>query len=109
MVLISLTPLDFTLISLAAFRLLHLVTYDKIFAFVREYFDKRGREASAPGHRYIDSFLECLWCTGIWSGLIAVTLYCMNHWGQFIIIVLAAAGVASLLQLVSHAIASLRD
>jgi len=101
----SFTLFDLTLVALAAFRLLHLITYDKIFAFVRDYFDRRGRDDAAPGHRYIDSFLECLWCTGIWSALFIFTAYSISMWGKFVVIIFAVAGVASLLQLISHAVA----
>jgi hypothetical protein len=104
--IVSFSFLDLTVVSLAAFRMLHLITYDKIFAFVRNYFDKRGkREDADGGYRYIDGFLECLWCTGVWSGLIALTIYMIGPWGQFVTYVFAAAGVASLLQLASHAFA----
>lgn len=107
LVLLSLAPFEFAIISLAAFRLLHLITYDKIFAFVRNFFDRRGKsEGVDGGYRYVDSFLECLWCTGVWSALIVLTIYCLGMWGQFVVLVLAISGVASLLQLVSHAFAS---
>lgn len=106
LVLLSLEPFEFVLISLAAFRLLHLITYDKVLAFVRNYFDRRGKQEGANGgFRYVDSFLECLWCTGVWSGLIVLTVYCLGIWGQFLVVVLAVSGVASLLQLASHAFA----
>lgn len=96
---------DFAVVSLAAFRLIHLFTYDKIFAFVREYIDHKGKTDDRTGiYRYIDSFLECLWCTGIWSALISLTLYVLNIWGAYVVLFLAIAGVASLMQLVSKAI-----
>ncbi len=103
---VSFTFFDFTVVSLAAFRMLHLITYDKIFSFVRNYFDRHGKNEGADGgFRYVDSFLECLWCTGVWSALIALTVYMISPWGQFVVYIFAAAGVASLLQLAAHAFA----
>jgi hypothetical protein len=110
MMLLSLSFFDFAIVALAAFRLLHLITYDKVFAFIRNYFDRRGKhENKDGGYRYIDGFLECIWCTGVWSGLVTLTLYCVGLWGQFIVLVLAVAGVASLLQLASLAFAKKVD
>lgn len=101
---------DLVVVALAAFRILHLVTYDKILAPVRDYFDTKGKQEPSGGiHRYIDGFLECLWCTGMWSGLIAVALFSAGSVGEFIVFVFAVAGVASLLQLASHAFAARID
>lgn len=100
---------DFLLISLATFRFAHLLTYDKIFSFVRHFFLEESREADEkPTHvasRLVYEMLECLWCTGIWSALIVFTLYLLGIWGQFVVIVLAVAGVASFLQVSSRRIA----
>ena len=107
--LASFTFFDLTVVSLATFRLVHLLTYDKIFDFVREAFmDKRDGELHKPKRglrRIACELLECLWCTGMWSGLIALTLYLWGIWGAFIVFVFAVAGVGSLLQLISKAIA----
>lgn len=101
---------DFVLISLATFRLAHLLTYDKIFGFVRGFFLEESKEAnekpSRIASRLVYEMLECLWCTGIWSALIVFTVYLLGVWGQFVVIVFAAAGVGSFLQVISKTIAS---
>lgn len=102
--------LDLLIISLATFRFAHLLTFDKIFNFVRHFFLEESREGDAKptriASRVVYEMLECLWCTGIWSALIVFTVYLLGVWGQFIVIVFAAAGVGSLLQVVSKRIAN---
>ncbi len=102
--------LDLTLLGLAAFRLVHLLTYDKIFDMVRAAFmDREGtrlKTAERGWRRLMCEFMQCIWCTGMWSGLIVVTIYFLGLWGRFAAIVLAAAGLGSLLQLVSKALAA---
>jgi hypothetical protein len=102
--------LDVALMGLATFRLLHLITYDKIFDIVRAAFmDQEGarlKKAERGWRRLVCEFLQCLWCTGMWSGLIVVTIYYLGAWGRFAALVLAVAGLASLLQLVAKAVAA---
>jgi hypothetical protein len=101
---------DLALMGLAAFRLIHLLTYDKIFDMVRAAFmDREGtrlKTAERGWRRLMCEFMQCIWCTGMWSGLIAVTIYFLGPWGRFAVIVLAVAGLGSLLQLVSKALAA---
>src|SRR6476646_830696 len=102
--------LDLVLLGLAAFRLIHLLTYDKIFDVVRAAFmDRKGtrlKNAERGWRRLMCEFMQCIWCTGMWSGLIAVTVYFLGTWGRFAVIVLAVAGLGSLLQIVSKALAA---
>ena len=111
----TLTPadigfLDLVLMGLAAFRLVHLITYDKIFDMVRAAFmDREGtrlKTAERGWRRLVCEFMQCIWCTGMWSGLIVVTVYFLGGWGRFAVIVLAVAGFGSLLQVVSKALAA---
>ena len=100
---------DLLLLGLATFRLVHLLTYDKIFDFVRDSFlDARGsrlKKAPRGWRRLVCDFLECIWCTGMWSSLFAVTIYLLGMWGRFAVIVLAVAGLGSLFQVISKTIA----
>jgi hypothetical protein len=102
------TWLDLIIISLATFRLAHLFTYDKIFGFVRRFFLEESRQADEKptriGSRVVYEMLECLWCTGIWSALIVFTVYLLGIWGQFIVIVFAAAGAGAILQVLTKAL-----
>jgi hypothetical protein len=106
----SLTLFDLVLLGLAAFRAIHLITYDKIFEVVRAAFmDHEGarlKNAERGWRRLVCQFIQCIWCTGMWSGLIVVTIYFLGTWGRYAVIVLAVAGLGSLLQIVSKALAA---
>lgn len=99
---------DLVVISLATFRFAHLLTYDKIFGFVRHFFLEESREGEAKptriASRVVYEMLECLWCTGIWSALIVFTVYLLGVWGQFIVVVFAIAGAAAILQVATKAL-----
>ncbi len=101
---------DLTVLGLATFRLIHLLTYDKIFESVRAAFmDREGarlKTAERGWRRLVCEFMQCIWCTGMWSGLIVVTVYFVGVWGRFAGLVLAVAGLGSLLQIVSKALAA---
>ncbi|HZD88827.1 MAG TPA: DUF1360 domain-containing protein [Pseudolabrys sp.] len=101
--------LDLVLAGLATFRLIHLITYDKIFGMVRAAFmDRDGaRLTAAEGgwRRAAYELMNCLWCTGMWSALVVVTVYLLGVWGRFAVMVLAVAGLGSLLQILSKALA----
>jgi hypothetical protein len=101
---------DVAMMGLGTFRFAHLLTYDKIFQFVRNLFmDERGgrpKKAARGWRRLVCEFLECLWCTGMWSALIVVTAYLLGPWGRFAVIVLAIAGIGSFLQVISNALAA---
>ena len=105
-----LTFFDLALLGLAAFRAIHLITYDKIFDIVRAAFtDQKGvrlKTADRGWRRLICEFIQCIWCTGMWSGLIVVTVYFLGTWGHYAVVVLAVAGLGSLLQLMSKALAA---
>ncbi len=106
----ELSFLDLAVLGLAAFRLIHLLTYDKIFDGVRAAFmDRSGarlKTAERGWRRLMCEFLNCIWCTGMWSGLIVVTVYFLGPWGRYAAIMLAVAGLGSLLQVVSKALAA---
>ena len=104
------TPTDFVLVSLATYRLIRLITYDKIFQPVRNLFlvqqpDGSYKKEGGGPRRTIAELLECMWCTGLWSALVALTLYVIAPIGTFLILVLAIAAVGSFLQNFSQMIA----
>ena len=104
---------DLVVIGLATFRLIHLLTYDKIFDMVRAAFmDRKGtrlKTAERGWRRLVSEFLACIWCTGMWAALIAVTIYFLGTWGRLTALLIAVAGLGSLLQLVSKALAAQAD
>jgi hypothetical protein len=101
--------LDLAFMGLGTFRLVHLLTYDKIFDVVRNAFmDGAGvrlKKAARGWRRLVCEFIDCIWCTGMWSGVFIVTIYLLGGWGRFAVIVLAVAGLGSLFQVISKAIA----
>jgi hypothetical protein len=106
----SLDFLDVFVLILASFRLAHLFTNDKIFDFIRAFvFVRRGTrltKAERGWRRVACELLECLWCAGLWSALIVVTIYFLGFWGVFVDVLLAVAGAGALLQLLARAIAA---
>ena len=71
--------IELVILCLAAFRLTHLLVFDKITAFIRKPFieiytdeNENGEQEQllrikGTGLRYwIGSLLSCHWCTGIW-------------------------------------------
>lgn len=91
---------DLSVLGLACLRLIHLITYDKILGPLRERLES-GRGLT----RLLSDFVSCLWCTGMWSAVIVVTIYWFGSWGQIAIMILAVAGLGALLQVISRAIA----
>lgn len=106
----ALGGIDLTITVLASFRLAHLFTNDKIFDFVRALvFVRHGSrltKAERGWRRVACELFECLWCAGLWSALIVVTIYFLGTWGVFTDVLLAVAGAGALLQLVARAIAA---
>jgi hypothetical protein len=100
---------DLAVLGLATFRLIHLLTFDKIFDMVRTAFMDRegGRLTTAERgwRRLVCEFMQCIWCTGMWAALVIVTIYFLATWGRLVTVVLAAAGLGSLLQVTSKALA----
>ncbi|HZL31714.1 MAG TPA: DUF1360 domain-containing protein [Pseudolabrys sp.] len=106
----ALGVLDVALLGLAVFRTIHLLTYDKIFEVVRTAFmDVEGTRlkiAERGWRRLVCEFIQCIWCTGMWSAVIVATVYFLGPWGRFAVLVLAVAGLGSLLQIVSKALSA---
>lgn len=102
----------FVLLSFASFRLTRLVVYDKITAFLRAPFLEREIVSledgsmeeqitiKGKGIRYgIGSLLSCYWCVGIWTAaILCVGLYFFNPIFMPIVIILAVAGVAAIIE-----------
>ena len=100
---------DLVVLGLATFRVIHLITYDRILDFARvAVMDSNASQlktAERGWRRVVCELMQCLWCAGLWSALIVVTVYLLGFWGRLAIVILAVAGLGSLLQVVSKAIA----
>ncbi|PLS02908.1 DUF1360 domain-containing protein [Neobacillus cucumis] len=108
----SITFLTLLILSLASFRLTRLLVFDKIFEFIREpFFDEVKEEHDGEVDvyyvpkktgikKFIGELLSCYWCTGVWASAFIVGFYyiCPDFSG-LIILILAVAGLASLLEL----------
>lgn len=93
---------ELLLMGLACLRLIHLITYDKILDPVRE-----RLEVGSPNglQRLLGNFVSCIWCTGMWSAVISVTVYMLGPWGRFAVLILAVAGLGAFLQVIPRAVA----
>jgi hypothetical protein len=100
---------DITILSLATYRIVRLVSYDKIFAFVRNWFldEKDGDYVKPRGgpRRTIAEIIECIWCTGLWAALGVTVVYFAAPVGRLFVIILAVAAVGSFLQNFSQMVA----
>jgi hypothetical protein len=109
--MLDISWLHFVILALASFRLTHLLVFDEITSFIRNPFlavtyeeDASGQvmrqiEIKGTGLRYwIGSLLSCYWCTGIWSSLLLVILYWLVPAVFPLLIVLAVAGIAAVIE-----------
>ena len=101
---------DFVLITLASWRLVRLVVYDKIFAFFREQFydavEDRGvamlvKPVKGPRRTVIDLLL-CPWCFGIWATAVVLFFFLLTPYAYYPVVLLALSAVVSILQIVSN-------
>jgi hypothetical protein len=90
------TILDFFLLGLATFRMTHLLVYDHITGYIRDYFSKFEK---GPGHT-ISNLLSCPWCTGIWMALVASFFYFLTPLTWYIIFIVALAGLATFFEII---------
>ena len=106
----ELTLIDFILITLASFRLIRLVVYDKIFAFFREQFydaeEYKGKvllvKPENGPRRTLSDLLSCPWCFGIWATAMISFFYMLTPYAMFPILVLSLSSVATFLQLLAN-------
>lgn len=91
---------DLILIALAVFRLVRLLSYDVITAFVRDWFI--GARQDSLGHT-LGALVNCPWCTGLWFSFLVVFFYFATPLFAWpIIIILALAALASLFQIAAN-------
>jgi len=108
----SLTLIDFTLITLATWRCIRLVVYDKIFAFFREQFydptEYKGKvvlvKPEGGPRRTLADLVTCPWCIGVWMAAMVSFFYLLTPYAFFPVLLLALSSVATFLQLLSNMI-----
>ncbi len=108
----ELTFVDFALITLASFRVIRLMVYDKITAFFREQFydvvEQKGKILLVkPAHgprRTLADLLTCPWCFGVWATATIGFFYLLTPYAFFPVLLLALSAVATFLQLLTNLI-----
>ncbi len=108
----ELTFVDFALITLASFRIVRMVIYDKIFAFFREQFydatEYKGTvmlvKPEGGPRRTLADLLSCPWCFGVWATAMVAFLYLLTPYAFFPALFLALSSVVSMLQITANLI-----
>ncbi len=91
-----------TLVAIfAVFRLIRLVTYDKVTNFIRHWFRKGHFESFRYG---VHELLSCPWCSGMWISLVFVPFVYHSDFIRFFAVIFAISGVATLIQLLANTI-----
>lgn len=110
----------FLLLGLASFRMTRLVVTDKITYFIRRPFLEEIDEVSEDGEvetyliikgkgirAWIGQLLSCHWCTGVWVTVGLFFLMELNPFiGKPVLIILAAAGFAGIVESIVNRIIS---
>lgn len=108
----DLTLVDYTLITLATWRLIRLFINDAITKFIREQFTdvveelggyRMVKPASGP-RRTLYELFNCPWCLGVWLAATVTFFYLLTPLAIYPVIFLALAAVATFLQLLSNLI-----
>lgn len=90
---------DFLLMALAIFRLIRLTSYDVITKFIRDAVSKAQPDTLVGT---FSQLVHCPWCTGLWFSFFVVFFYYASPVAWPIILILALAGIASLIQILSN-------
>ena len=108
----ALTLLDIAIITLASFRLTRLFVYDGMTRFLREqFYDTKAvrnkitlvKPLVGP-RRTLADLMSCPWCFGVWATTCVVFLYLVSAYMYIPMLILAIAGVATLIQLCANMI-----
>lgn len=110
--LADLSLVDFTLITLASWRLIRLFIYDSMMKWFREQFydiKKVGKgftlvkPVTGP-RRTLADLLSCPWCFGMWAAASVTFFYLLTPYAYFFVVFLAISAVATFLQLLANMI-----
>lgn len=110
----ELSLVDYTLITLATWRLTRLFVHDVITKFFREQFLDvvkvgRGYRLDKPKtgpRRTIADLLSCPWCFGLWAAALLTFFYLLTPYMIFPVVLLAISAVATFLHNLSGLVAS---
>lgn len=110
----NITFLSLFILSMASFRLTRLLVFDKITEFIRDPFYDEVNEENEQGEievyyipkktgikKFVGELLSCYWCTGIWAAACIIAIYYIFPvWSEPVILILAIAGAASILEVI---------
>jgi hypothetical protein len=100
--LVDITEMTFKealIIVLASYRMTRIVVFEKIFKYFRDVLKKR-ENLYVIGT--LSSIITCPWCAGVWVTLIIIVFYFLVPYGVVLVYVLALAGIASMVILLSN-------
>jgi hypothetical protein len=88
-----------TVIVLASYRMTRILVFEKIFKYFRDVL-KRREDLYLIGT--LSSIITCPWCAGVLVTLVIIVFYYLVPFGTVLVYVLALAGVASMVILISN-------
>ena len=95
----DLTMKEAVLVILASYRMTRILVFEKILKHFRDAL-KRRENLYVIGT--IHSMVTCPWCAGVWVTLVILVFYFLVPYGALLVYVLALAGLASMVILVSN-------
>jgi hypothetical protein len=95
----ELTFKEAVVIILASYRMTRILVFEKIFKYLRDALKKR-EDLYLIGT--LSSIITCPWCAGVWVTLTIIVFYFLVPYGVVLVYVLALAGVASMVILLSN-------
>ncbi len=90
------TLFELTLVSLATYRMIRLMVYDRIFKLIRDII--KSFKGTGPGDS-LKAIITCPWCAGVWISLFNVAVFLILPFGELFIYIMAIAGVATFFQI----------
>lgn len=114
--------IDILIIALASARLIRLVSFDSMFQFVRDFIGYKKKVVEENGmrmvvltpvgfgtRRLLSTLIDCVWCIGVWTSVVALLLYMAHPITTIITIVLAIATIGTGVQILISLIANKKE
>ena len=111
---LTLNAWEFVILALAIFRMIRLVVFDSIAYWIRDFFFDKQYKKEKSGlytvsrtqppkglRRKLCELVNCPWCSGVWVSLFVVFFYFLYPITWFFWVVLALAGVGTIVQLIA--------
>lgn len=106
----ELTIVDYTLMTLATWRLIRLVVCDTVMKFFREQFydlEKTGKgytlqKPPTGPRRTLADLTSCTWCFGMWAAAMVIFFYLITPYAVFPVLLLAISAVGSFFQILAN-------